>query len=196
MAREVPEEESYRRADEESRIQKFNKINKENMAIIGIDFDGTCVTDLFPYVGDNIGAASVLRKLADKNLLILYTVRDGKYLQDAVDWFKYNHINLYSVNYNPEPVSSSPKQNTSSSKNRKIKNDVIMATKKQILESNELLQQKRKAYHLSDEGFEEYKKFLSDPDQKKFCFKGYYYVEVKEQDDKELLGAMGRVVYG
>lgn len=105
MAREVPEEESYRRADEESRIQKFNKINKENMAIIGIDFDGTCVTDLFPYVGDNIGAASVLRKLADKNLLILY----GKYLQDAVDWFKYNHINLYSVNYNPEPVSSSPK---------------------------------------------------------------------------------------
>lgn len=109
MAREVPEEESYRRADEESRIQKFNKINKENMAIIGIDFDGTCVTDLFLYVGDNIGAASVLRKLADKNLLILYTVRDGKYLQDAVDWFKYNHINLYSVNYNPEPVSSSPK---------------------------------------------------------------------------------------
>lgn len=109
MAREVPEEESYRRADEENRIQKFNKINKENMAIIGIDFDGTCVTDLFPYVGDNIGAASVLRKLADKNLLILYTVRDGKYLQDAVDWFKYNHINLYSVNYNPEPVSSSPK---------------------------------------------------------------------------------------
>lgn len=58
-----------------------------------------------------------------------------------------------------------------------------MATKKQILESDELLQQKRKAYHLSDEGFEEYKKFLSDPDQKKFCFKGYYYVEVKEQDD-------------
>lgn len=109
MAREVPEEESYRRADEESRIQKFNKINKENMAIIGIDFDGTCVTDLYPYVGDNIGAASVLRKLADKNLLILYTVRDGRYLQDAVDWFRYNHIDLYSVNYNPEPVSSSPK---------------------------------------------------------------------------------------
>ena len=43
--------------------------------------------------------------------------------------------------------------------------------------------------------FEEYKKFLSDPDQKKFCFKGYYSVEVKEQDDKELSGLMGRVVY-
>lgn len=63
------------------------------------------------------------------------------------------------------------------------------------IESDELLQQKRRAYYLSDEGFEEYKKFLSDPDQKKFCFKGYYYVEVKEQDDKELSGLMGRVVY-
>lgn len=77
--------------------------------LLSNDFDGTCVTDLYPYVGDNIGAASVLRELGDKNLLILYTVRDGKYLQDAVDWFRYNHINLYSVNYNPEPVSSSPK---------------------------------------------------------------------------------------
>lgn len=45
----------------------------------------TIVVDSFPYVGDNIGAAKVLRELADKNLLILYTVRDGKYLQDAVD---------------------------------------------------------------------------------------------------------------
>lgn len=65
----------------------------------------------------------------------------------------------------------------------------------QTRDKDELLQQKRRAYYLSDEGFEEYKKFLSDPDQKKFCFKGYYYVEAKEQDDKELLGAMGRVVY-
>lgn len=60
--------------------------------IIGIDFDGTCVTDLYPYVGDNIGAASVLRELGDKNLLILYTVRDGKYLQDAVDWERYGRM--------------------------------------------------------------------------------------------------------
>lgn len=75
------------------------------------------------------------------------------------------------------------------------KKQILWLLKKQILESDELLQQKRRAYYLSDEGFEEYKKFLSDPDQKKFCFKGYYYVEVKEQDDKELSGLMGRVVY-
>ena len=66
--------------------------------IIGIDFDGTCVTDLYPYVGDNIGAASVLRELGDKNLLILYTVRDGKYLQDAVDWFRYKRNGRRTAN--------------------------------------------------------------------------------------------------
>ena len=54
-----------------------------------------------------------------------------------------------------------------------------MATKKEILESEELLQKKRKSYYLSDEGFEKYKKFLSDPNQKKFYFKGYYYIEVR-----------------
>ncbi len=69
-----------------------------------------------------------------------------------------------------------------------------MATKKEILGSERLLQEKRKSYHLSNEGFEEYKKFLSDPNQKKFCFKGYYYVEVKENYDGELVGAMGRVI--
>lgn len=77
---------------------------------------------------------------------------------------------------------------------KEIKIAYVMAIK-DFITIDELLQQKRRAYYLSDEGFEEYKKFLSDPDQKKFCFKGYYYVEVKEQDDKELSGLMGRVVY-
>lgn len=40
--------------------------------IIGIDFDGTCVTDLYPYVGDNIGAASVLRELGDNFSILCY----------------------------------------------------------------------------------------------------------------------------
>ncbi len=70
-----------------------------------------------------------------------------------------------------------------------------MATKKEILSSEEELQKKKRTYQLTDEGFEEYKKFLSNPNQKKFCFKGYYYVEVIEQDDGELSGVMGRVVF-
>ena len=47
-----------------------------------------------------------------------------------------------------------------------------MATKKQILESDELLQQKRRAYHLSDEGFEEYKKILVRSRSKGILFQG------------------------
>lgn len=60
--------------------------------IIGIDFDGTCVTDLYPYVGDNIGAASVLRELGDKNQmnyfnkkeeLIIFQMKDSRNIKSS-----------------------------------------------------------------------------------------------------------------
>lgn len=34
--------------------------------IIAVDFDGTCVTHEFPRVGEEIGAAEVLKELTDK----------------------------------------------------------------------------------------------------------------------------------
>ena len=156
--------------------------------IIGIDFDGTCVTDLYPYVGDNIGAASVLRELGDKNLLILYTVRDGKYLQDAVDWFRYNHINqLTFFRGTFDPCVSKifyshiiDLFNLRASDKARVSISFFLIISLYLFDIH--------FYYLHN-------KFLSDPDQKKFCFKGYYYVEVKEQDDKELSGLMGRVVY-
>lgn len=44
--------------------------------IIGIDFDGTCVTHEFPDVGKDIGATPVLKELTDKgHKLILFTMR-------------------------------------------------------------------------------------------------------------------------
>ena len=52
-----------------------------------------------------------------------------------------------------------------------------MATKKEILSSEKELQKKKRTYQLTDEAFEKYKQFLSNPNQKKFCFKGYYYIE-------------------
>ena len=55
--------------------------------IIGIDFDGTCVTHEYPLIGRHIGAVEVLKKLVDKNhLLILFTMRSGKQLEEAVNW--------------------------------------------------------------------------------------------------------------
>lgn len=48
--------------------------------IIGIDFDGTCTTHKFPEVGEDIGAAHVLRELTDNgHKLILFTMRSNYY---------------------------------------------------------------------------------------------------------------------
>lgn len=98
------------------------------MAIIGIDFDGTCVTHEFPKIGQSIGAEKVLRELAiNGHDLILFTVRSDKlevntkdpdihqeadnYLTQAVNWFKENRIPLFAVNENPQQKewSLSPK---------------------------------------------------------------------------------------
>lgn len=97
--------------------------------IIAVDFDRTCVTHEFPYVGKEIGAAEVLKELTDKgHKIILFTMRshpneinqnrtiDGNIisndaLQDAIDWFKKHDIPLFGVNENPtqKDWSSSPK---------------------------------------------------------------------------------------
>lgn len=80
--------------------------------VIAIDFDGTCVTHDYPYIGSDIGAVPVLRELADAGYrLVLYTMRSGKLEKEAVNWFKQNDIPLFGVNINPEQRSwtSSPK---------------------------------------------------------------------------------------
>lgn len=81
-------------------------------APIAIDFDGTCVAHEFPDVGPDIGAAPVLRKLVDAGAqLILFTMRSGNHLQEAVDWFEANDIPLAGVQLNPtqKEWTSSPK---------------------------------------------------------------------------------------
>lgn len=80
--------------------------------IIGIDFDGTVVTHKYPNIGEDVGAVPVLKGLLNKgHRLILYTMRSGKELDEAVDWFKDKDIELYGVNENPEQHvwTSSPK---------------------------------------------------------------------------------------
>lgn len=69
---------------------------------IVIDFDGTCTTHEYPKIGKDIGAIPVLRKLVDNgHKLILFTMRSGKELQDAVDWFSRYQIPLFGINTNP-----------------------------------------------------------------------------------------------
>lgn len=80
--------------------------------VIAVDFDGTCVTHDYPYIGSDIGAVPVLRELVDAGYnLVLNTMRSGRLEKDAVKWFKENNIPLYGVNCNPDQKSwtSSPK---------------------------------------------------------------------------------------
>lgn len=76
------------------------------MAIIAVDFDGTCVTHEYPRVGKDIGAVPVLKKLINAgHQLILFSMRSDKEQQDAVDWFAKNNIPLYGININPAQSS-------------------------------------------------------------------------------------------
>ena len=76
--------------------------------IIGIDFDGTCVTHEYPNIGRNIGSEVVLRRLQDDgHRLILITMRDNDHdgirtVDEALQWFKEKGIDIWAVNNNPE----------------------------------------------------------------------------------------------
>lgn len=70
---------------------------------IAVDFDGTCVTHAYPEVGNDVGAVPVLKEIVQAgHKLILNTMRSGKELFDAVDWFMDRGIPLYGVNGDPE----------------------------------------------------------------------------------------------
>lgn len=71
--------------------------------IIAVDFDATVVEFAYPDVGKDIGAQPVLRDLVSKgHKIILYTMRSGKELADAVEWYRKNDIVLYGIQQNPE----------------------------------------------------------------------------------------------
>lgn len=98
------------------------------MAIIILDFDGTCLTHEFPHLGKEIGAVPVLKKIVENgHQIILFTMRsdnqkeqmfengkkifEGDFLKQAVNWFESHGIPLYGVQRNPTQDSwtSSPK---------------------------------------------------------------------------------------
>lgn len=70
--------------------------------IIAIDFDGTIVRHEYPAIGSEIpfATATIRRLIEEKHQVILWTVRKGKLLQEAVDWCKERGIEFYAVNKN------------------------------------------------------------------------------------------------
>jgi hydroxymethylpyrimidine pyrophosphatase-like HAD family hydrolase len=74
---------------------------------IAVDFDGTIVEHAYPAIGkEKLFAFQVLKELQKRGfLLILWTYRTGKELDEAVEYCRNNGIEFYAVNKNyPEEV--------------------------------------------------------------------------------------------
>ena len=70
--------------------------------IIAVDFDGTIVEHRYPAIGkERPGAIDTLKQLVKEgNRLILWTVREGDLLQEAVDFCRSRGLEFYAVNSN------------------------------------------------------------------------------------------------
>ena len=68
--------------------------------VIAVDFDGTIVEHRYPSIGKELPfAIDTLRKLAEEgHRLILWTVREGQYLDDAVEFCRTRGLEFYAVN--------------------------------------------------------------------------------------------------
>ena len=67
---------------------------------IAVDFDGTIVEHEYPAIGKEIPfATETLRMLInDRHQLILWSVREGELLQEAIDWCHERGVDFYAIN--------------------------------------------------------------------------------------------------
>ena len=92
--------------------------------IIAVDFDGTIVEHKYPAIGNEIPfATDTLKQLIkDHHKLILWSVREGDLLQEAVDWCRERGVEFFAVNKDfPEE-----QQTTEHHFSRKIKADLFI----------------------------------------------------------------------
>ncbi len=91
--------------------------------IIAIDFDGTIVEHRYPEIGDEIPFATQALKMliAEQHQLILWTVREGDLLKEAVEWCREKGVEFYAINRD-YPEEDTAHQGFS----RKIKADVFI----------------------------------------------------------------------
>lgn len=68
--------------------------------IIAVDFDGTIVKHRYPAIGEEIPfAIDTLKMLQEeRHRLILWTVREGELLDEAVEWCRKRGLEFYAVN--------------------------------------------------------------------------------------------------
>jgi hypothetical protein len=70
---------------------------------IAIDFDGTIVTHEYPAIGKDIGAIQWMKDFQEAGAkLILYTMRSGDTLQEAIEYCKAQGVEFFAHNDNPD----------------------------------------------------------------------------------------------
>jgi hypothetical protein len=93
------------------------------MLTIAVDFDGTIVEHAYPRIGKPIPfALEVLQKLQQEehHRLILWTMREGDLLQEAIDYCEKNGVWFYACNKNY------PEEEFQEGNSRKIGADVYI----------------------------------------------------------------------
>ena len=67
---------------------------------IAVDFDGTIVEHKYPEIGEELPFATETLKMLIKehHRLILWSVREDKLLDDAVNWCRERGVEFYAVN--------------------------------------------------------------------------------------------------
>jgi len=92
---------------------------------IAIDFDGTIVEHEYPKIGkEKLFAFQTLKQLEKMGaLLILWTFRTGKELDEAVEFCRKNGIEFYAVN------SNYPEEILDESVSRKVNADIYIDDK-------------------------------------------------------------------
>ena len=67
---------------------------------IAVDFDGTIVEHRYPQIGEEIPFATATLKMLinERHRLILWSVREGKLLEEAVEWCRKRGVEFYAVN--------------------------------------------------------------------------------------------------
>ena len=90
---------------------------------IAVDFDGTIVTHEYPKIGRDIPFAIATLKRLQKDfqvILVLWTVREGRLLDEAVEYCRERGLEFYAVNANY------PEENEREQQPRKLKADLFI----------------------------------------------------------------------
>lgn len=91
---------------------------------IAVDFDGTIVEHKYPEIGEEIQFATDTLKMLinDHHRLILWSVREGKLLDEAVEWCRERGVEFWAVNRDYPEETTGNNQHFS----RKLKVDLFI----------------------------------------------------------------------